>query len=117
MTRIAEKALLPIQWNNREDEEAFWCQQARDIVLKKSKIRRRNDYHDYGKNWLLLWDELSIFPDTLELRAELLQRVWDRYWRSLCGFDLIVLECEELKQFAILSPDHIRFLPNAAIAI
>lgn len=109
---VAEKALIPSQWNNPEDEQAFWCQQTRDIVLKKSEIRRRSDYHDYGKNWLILWDELSIFPGTFESRAELLQKVWDQFWRKLCGFVLIVVECKKLKRFALLTPEEIHFLPK-----
>ena len=114
---IFDMALNSDTWNAPEAEQAFWFQQAQDIVRKKSKIRRRNDYHDYGKNWLVLWDRLSISPAAFHSRAELLQKAWNQFWRKHCGFDLIVLECEELRRFAILTPDGIHFLPEAVGAM
>lgn len=111
---VFDMALNSDTWNDPEAEHAFWFQQAQDIVCKKSKIRLRNDYHDYGKNWLVLWDRLSLSPATFHSRAELLQKAWDQFWRNQCGFDLIVLECEELRRFALLTPDEIQFLPETA---
>jgi hypothetical protein len=91
------------RWNVASAEDQFWLKQALDIIDRKTRIRRRNDYHDYGMNWLLLWDELSMEKGQFPIQADLLQARLPSYWAEERVFDKIILECDELRDFAILS--------------
>jgi hypothetical protein len=103
IARTAEGAAADDLWNNFASEEDFWLDRARNVISRKTEIRRRDDYQDRGQNWLLLWDRLSITEHDLRSRAHLLQRSLTRYWSEQKVFDRIILECEELRRFVVLS--------------
>jgi hypothetical protein len=90
-------------WNTATSEQDFWLSRARDVITRKTEIRRRSDYHDCGRNWLLLWDRLSMTAEDSRARAHLLERALTSYWSEEKVFEKIILECEELKWFTILS--------------
>jgi len=97
------------EFNNVEDESNFWGEQTLNMIDRKTKIRRRVNYTDYGSNWLLLSDKLSQVPNGIEfptriqtLDTELQQNA---YWTFDCHFDRIIIYDEPSKRLAMLSPD------------
>jgi len=108
-SELVEKAGPFEDGNTPEAERAFWLARAVDVIDRKTKIMQGPDYQDYGCNWLLLWDRLFGFFFPFRY-VELLRTLSTRYWTQQKAFDLIVLECGEFKDFAMLSRDGIKYL-------
>lgn len=111
IARTTPGATTGDSWNDPKSEQDFYMSCAREMIIRKTVIRRRADYQDYGTNWLLLWDELSKTEEDFHLRGELLYGVLAAYWTKEKVFDMIILECEELKRFTVLGLQGIKRLP------
>ena len=90
----------------------IWRERVEDIVNRKTEIRRNENYHDYGKNWLILWDRLRLPGESFQTHATLLQATLSPYWSKEKVFDVIVLEHEELKEFAVISPNGLKYFTD-----
>jgi hypothetical protein len=103
---LVEKARPFSDWDRTSNETRFWLQQAQQVVDRKTEIRHRDDYHDYGENWLLLWDKLSpVFsPLVFQNRWAALSGILSRrsYWTGDRVFNKIILECSQFRNFAVL---------------
>jgi hypothetical protein len=108
LARTTAGATTGDSWNAYSSEEDFWLDGARSIITRKTEIRRRADYQDCGQNWLLLWDRLSLTEDEAHTHANLLTGTLASYWNEAKVFDRIILECEELRSFTILSREGIQ---------
>lgn len=100
-------------WGRAVDAEDSYIQQALRVIGRKTKIRRAAAYRDYGHNWLLLWDKLSIRDPDFLSRPRLLQSWLKSYWNEKNRFDMMIIESEEFSRFAILTSGELRWLPVA----
>lgn len=91
------------QWNAPSHERHFWLAQAVTMIDRKTRIRRKHDYQDYGENWLLLWDQLSIADRDFTTHAHLLRDALVSYWNEEQRFDKIIVQCEQLKHHVIFT--------------
>jgi hypothetical protein len=59
-----------------------------------------------------LWDKLSLNEPEFLRRTRLLHAGLNSYWAEENRFDLIIIESEEFRRFAILTPGEPRWLPG-----
>jgi hypothetical protein len=81
--------------------DSFWTRTTSETIARKIKRRRAADYNDYGKNWLLLIDCLSVHGEFSRRANELAGDVVSR-WSNKPTFDAIIFGDEDLRDFAIL---------------
>lgn len=98
-------------WSRVRDHDDFYVEHALRVTRRKTVIRRTDGYHDYGCNWLLLWDRLTLSEGEFLRRPMLLQDRLRSYWNEENRFDMIIIESEEFRRFAILTPGKPRWLP------
>jgi len=101
-------------WGREVNAEDSYIQQALRVIGRKTKIRRAAAYQDYGHNWLLLWDKLSISDRDFLSRPKLLQSWLKSFWCQTKRIDTIILESDDFRRFAILTPGGLRWLPVEA---
>lgn len=107
-----DRTLSHAAWYERQQLWRFLCAAAETDLRRKTMIRRADGYHDHGNNWLLLWDKLSLNEPEFLRRTRLLHTGLNSYWTEENQFDLIIIESEEFRRFAILTPGEPRWLPD-----
>ena len=89
-----------VSWETLTDLDSSWTRATSEMIARKIKRRRAEDYNDYGKNWLLLIDFLSVDHEFSRRANELAVEI-----ASHCSnkptFDAIILGDEYLRDFAI----------------
>lgn len=97
-------------WPLESDLNAFLFKQTQDRMKAKAGKLRKPNYRAHSRQWLLLWDCLSLFPAAFRRNAQVVQEAWDQYWRNCCGFDLVIIGREDLREFALITPAMVRLI-------
>jgi hypothetical protein len=115
VAEVATNVLNHHQWNATIDEDRFWWEQTRQMVVRKTEIRKRDDFRDVGCNWLLLKDDLSLRD--IRPRWQYLSQRLETYWQLPVRYDLIALESECFDHFAICNREGIQFFDRRQVAM